>query len=61
MKKTLIFHDLKLNNIELLRTLKYYNISLLTPGLRVCPLSPIFWLVNYKLLIIEIKNQSQKR
>ena len=31
------------------------------PGLRVCPLSPIFWLVNWKLLIIEIKSQSQKR
>ena len=26
----------------------------------VCPLSPIFWLVNYKLFIIEIKSQSQK-
>ena len=31
------------------------------PGLRVCHLSPIFWLVNKKLLIIKIESQSEKR
>ena len=32
-----------------------------SPGLRVCHLSPIFWLVNKKLLIIKIESQSEKR
>ena len=31
------------------------------PGLRVCHLSPIFWLVNKKLLIIKIESQSEKK
>ena len=39
--------------------IKYYNAHI--PGLRVCHLSPIFWLVNKKLLIIEIESQSEKK
>ena len=30
------------------------------PGLRVCPLSSIYWLVNLKLLIIEIEKRHNK-
>ena len=41
---------------------KWYSAYLCTPqpGLRVCPLSSIYWLVNEKLLIIEIEKRHNK-
>ena len=43
-----------LNFLPLTRVSKR-NLITLSPALRVCPLSSIYWLVNEKLLIIEIE------